>query len=993
MSDTIIQERYSLDFDANAAIDRLAALSKEADRLRVSIDKAKQSGQEYARQQEQLNRVEQQFLNLLNEEVTTYDGIVAKRKILAANLKTLEKGTAEYKARLSQVNDLEKREQNTITGLNAKITELRAKRAQLEIGTRSYLKVSRELSAAESKAAKATGDLTKGSGSFTQAIRGGVAAIGLTVGIQQVIQYGKEALQASAEKQQQKSALLTALNNQEDVQERLLAQADKLEANTLVDDDDIIALDRYLASLGLTEKQISSLNNASVQLAAVQGTTVRAAADKLIAAQSGQVKGIQKLVPEVRNLSKAQLAAGAAADLVAKKFAGSAEALTTGIIGFQNRIKDATENFKEGIGDSITGGIGNNVAAFSNLLGEGTEKGFSRFTTALQDTVKDIISIPAYAIASVKALLAGIGAAFDYVSNKAKIAVLDAKEGFLEAQKFFGLEKKGDLERISEIQRFRQVLQERNELGFFKTIGEAGKKAFDDALEGADAFGKAIKGEGTTGDTKAFLPTVKKDAEALKGSLAFLEAHLAKLKETLTKFTVADDKTALAPILQDIAILEQKIKNVKKLQDELLGKRIENFDQIDTTNIQAKTIADEQLKARIQEQFIRQESANRLRVIEEEQTAALSAIALTSKQREVIEAEFQAKREQLAIETDRAITANAIKQKQLELLELQRTATKPGENAEGIAKIRAELAALEAQLAALSNKEIKVDIKVDPESKKKAKNDVKEIANAAVALATAVSDAVQGIYDRQADRADAALEKQKNKLKDALANSEDFTAEQIKIERDRLDQFQKEQERAAARAKAFQTTQVIANTIIAVAKAAGQTGVGAPIAILGVLASLAAGFAAASALADNAFYDGIDYVPLGNNKKGRDTVPAMLHEGEGVLQADKNKAYAPTFKAMRRGEIPAEILNGFTQDWKGGSQYIPRSRRNALPESVNGMNVGGQNQNFYFQAKLNKLERESEQQTSLLEKIEANGRMSNTGRQVKKSAGSSKRFV
>ena len=991
MSDTLIQERYSLDFDANAAIDRLAALSKEADRLRVAIDKAKQSGHDYARQQEQLNRVEQQFLNILNEEVTTYDGIVAKRKILAANLKTLEKGTAEYKARLSQVNDLEKREQNTITGLNAKITELRAKRAQLEIGTRSYLKVSRELSSAESKAAKATGDLTKGSGSFTQAIRGGVAAIGLTVGIQQVIQYGKEALQASAEKQQQKSALLTALNNQEDVQERLLAQADKLEANTLVDDDDIIALDRYLSSLGLTEKQISSLNNASVQLAAVQGTTVRAAADKLIAAQSGQTKGIQKLVPEVRNLSKAQLAAGAAADLVANKFAGSAEALTTGIIGFQNRIKDATENFKEGIGDSITGGIGNNVAAFSNLLGEGTEKGFSRFTTALQDTVKDIISIPAYAIASVKALFAGIGAAFDYVSNKAKIAVLDAKEGFLEAQKFFGLEKKGDLERISEIQRFRQVLQERNELGFFKTIGEAGKKAFDDALEGADAFGKAIKGEGTTGDTKAFLPTVKKDAEALKGSLAFLEAELARLKETLTKFTVADDKTALAPILQDIALLEQKIKNVKKLQDELLGKRIENFDQIDTTNIQAKTIADEQLKARIQEQFIREESANRLRVIEEEQTAALSAIALTSKQREVIEAEFQAKREQLAIETDRAITANAIKQKQLELLELQRTATKPGENAEGIAKLRAELAALEAQLAALSNKEIKVDIKVDPD--KKAENDIKEIANAAVALATAVSDAVQGIYDRQADRADAALEKQKNKLKDALANSEDFTAEQIKIERDRLDQFQKEQERAAARAKAFQTTQVIANTIIAVAKAAGQTGVGAPIAILGVLASLAAGFAAASALADNAFYEGTDYVPLGSNKKGRDTVPAMLHEGEGVLQADKNKAYAPTFMAMRRGEIPAEILNGFTRDWKGGSQYIPRSRRNALPESVSGMNVGAQNQNFYFQAKLNKLEREAAQQTSLLEKIEANGRMNNTRRQVKKSAGSSKRFV
>lgn len=990
MADILIQERYSFDIDANAAVEQLAALSTEATRLRTAIDLAKKSGQEYAKSQEQLNRTEQQFLDILNAEVKTYDGIVAKRKILVASLKNLEKGSVQYINISKQVIDLQKREANTITGLNAKIAELRAQLAQLEIGSRAYLKTTKELVAAENKAAKATGDLTKGSGSFTQAIRGGIAAIGLTVGIQQVIQYGQEALKASAEKQQQKSALLTALGNEEAAQERLLAQADALEANTLVDDDDIIKLDRYLASLGLTEKQISSLNTASVQLAAVQGTTVRAAADKLIAAQSGQTKGIQKLVPEIKNLSKAQLAAGAAADLVAKKFAGSAEALTTGVIGFQNRIKDATENFKEGIGDAITEGLGNNLAALSNLLGEGTEAGFSRITKAVTKTVKDIISIPAFAIAGIKALFAGIGAGFEFLSDKAALAFVDTLTAYYNFKAAIGQADERDIKKLEDLQTRRVTLQIKTIQGFAASVSQAASFAYDDALKGADALGKAVVG-GAAGDGGGFFPKATGEAKALKGSLADLEAQLSKLKEKLTKFTVADDKTALAPLLQQIALLEKKIKDVEKLQDELLGKRITNFDEVDTTNIQAKTIADEQERARIQEQFIREETANRLRAIEEAQTAALQSAKLTSTQRENIEAEFQGKREQLAIETDRAITANAIKQKQLELAELERT-TSPGENKEGIAKLRAELAALQAQLAAIQNKEVVVKVTVDPD--KKVNEDLKAIADASIALATQVADAIQGIYDRQSQRADAAVEKQKSKLQEALSNSEDFTAEQIAIERDRLDQFQKEQERAAARAKAFQTAQVVANTIIAVSKAASQTGVAAPIAIIGVLAALAAGFASASALADNAFFEGTDYVGRGNNPKGRDTIPARLNEGEAVLQTDVNRDYHPTVKAVRRREIPADVLNSFIQDWKGGSQmYIPRSRRNALPESVSGINVGASNQNFYFQAKLQTLEREAAQQTYLLERIEANSRMGNTRRNVKPQRSNAKRFV
>lgn len=998
MADTLIQERYSLDFDAAQATENIIALAAETGNLRDSIDRAKLSGKQYEKDIKDLAAAEKLLIDVLSQEVNTYNAIVAKRRIMELGLSSLTKGSAQYARVTREITELEKRELNTIDGLNKKRQELRTQLGQLEIGSTKYKNTLKELNAAEAKAAKAAGDVTKGSGSFINSVKGGLAAIGITVGLQQVLNLGKEALQASAEKQQQKNALLTALNNQEDVQERLLAQADQLEATTLIDDDDIIALDRYLASLGLTEKQIGTLNNASVELAAVQGTSVRAAADKLIAAQSGQTKGIAKLVPEVKNLSKAQLAAGAAADLVAKKFAGSAAALNTGVAGLQNRLKDITEGFKEASGDAITRGFSKNIAAFSNLFGgEGGEQSLSRFTKALTDTIEDIISIPAYAVAGTKAVFAGIGAGFDFIKNRARIVFLDAQELFLKSQKFFGLQKEGDLERIAELQRARQVLQERNEEGFFGSVSSAAKRAFDEALQGTDDIAKGMKAIKKEGNDKGtdYLPVLKGEAKAVKGSLEDLEAQLGKLRERLNKFTAADDVKALTPVLQQIAALEKRIKAAKKLQDELLGKPIAPFEALTTKDVQQSQIAIEQARARIQEQSIKEQSAKKLRAIEEELTAELAAATLTTTQRENIEASFQAKREQLALETERAITANALTQKRLELAELQRTApTATGGNADGIAKAKTDIAELEASAAALANKEILVDVKVDPSAKGNLFEEYKEIADAAVALFNEVSNAVSAAFERGEQRAAAAVDAQKTKLQDALANSEDFTAEQITLERDRLDKLQKEQERAAARARAAQATQIAVNTILAVVKAAGQTGVAAPVAILGVLAAITAGIAAASALAGSAFYDGVDYVPLGNNPKGRDTVPARLHEGEAVIQADKNKAYHPVVKAIRRGEIPAEILNDYVASWKGGSQMsIPKNRRIPISETVSGMDIGGGKQNnFYFQAKLNKLEREAETQTQILYKIEQNSR-SNTTRQIRKPANRPDRFV
>ena len=996
MADTLIQERYQLDFDARQATENIVLLAIEADGLRASLDKAKTGTAQFEKAVLELARVEEMLVNALSQEVKTYDAMVAKRKLLQISLAGQTKGTELYRRTLLEIQKLEKAELTTIDGLNARRKTLQAQLNGLVIGSKEYARVLRELNALEKKTATETAGLAKSSGGFVSALRGGLASIGVVVGIQEAIRLGKESLDAFAEKQQQKTALLAALDNQEAVQERLIAQADALEGKTLVDDDDIIALDRYLASLGLTEKQISSLNNASVQLAAVQGTTVRSAADKLIAAQSGQIRGIVKLVPEVKNLTKAQLASGAAADLVAKKFAGSAEALTTGIIGARNELKDFAENFKEGVGEGIADGIGALASTvkvtFGGLFGEFTDEAKS----FIGDFLKEIFLLPANLVATVNAVVQTVKALFNGTLQNFQSVSLQIQEGYLDLKEaiFGGLDTE-DLLKSSRLAGERVKLALEDPFANGVGIVDIFQKGFRDAFAEADKFSKAYAAKLDETDRTPFLPNVPAKAKIVKGSLEDLEAQLTKLRDSVTKSVVATDVATLQPLLLEIQRLEERIKAAKKLQESLVPKQVE-IEVLETTDIQADFLAKELEKAKIEEQFIRQNSAERLRAIEEAQAAELSAAGVTSEQKLAIDARYQKERERLAIETDRRIATNALKQRSLELNELQRT-SKPGENLEAIAKLKAEIAALQAELSALQNRSIEIEVGFAASGKEKLKADIKEIGEAAINLGLEIAGALSGIFQRQEERANRAVENQKNKLEEALANSDEFSAEQIRLERDRLEKLQREQEKAAARARVVQIAQVAANVIIAVAKAAGQTGVAAPIAIISTLAAIAAGIAAASSIADSSFYEGTDFVQRGKNPKGRDTVPAKLDEGEAVIAAKTNQKYHPIIKAIRREQIPAEVLNDYVDFWrKGEGLKVPMAKRTEIPTSVynSASASNGGSQNYYFQAKLSKLEYEAETQTRLLERIEKNGRtVSGNSQQRRRTANRPERFV
>jgi hypothetical protein len=165
---------------------------------------------------------------------------------------------------------------------------------------------------------------------------------------------------------------------------------------------------------------------------------------------------------------------------------------------------------------------------------------------------------------------------------------------------------------------------------------------------------------------------------------------------------------------------------------------------------------------------------------------------------------------------------------------------------------------------------------------------------------------------------DKAIDKSKSALDEIRANSEDYNARQLEIEKERLENLENERARAVEREKTIAQVQLAINAAIAISKAAAEGGAAAPVTIALTLASLIAGLAQARVAAGNAFYKGVEYLERGNNKAGRDTIPAMLNEGERVITTDTNNKYWDVLSAVHNNRIPADVLNTFSKAYQQG---------------------------------------------------------------------------
>jgi hypothetical protein len=205
---------------------------------------------------------------------------------------------------------------------------------------------------------------------------------------------------------------------------------------------------------------------------------------------------------------------------------------------------------------------------------------------------------------------------------------------------------------------------------------------------------------------------------------------------------------------------------------------------------------------------------------------------------------------------------------------------------------------------------------------KDAEDKQKELLEQSANLIQGVSDNVFNVLNAQVQAyiagLDKAIDKSKSALDEIRANSENYNAQQLEIEKERLEKLEAERARAVEREKTLGLIQVGINAAIAISKAAADTGPGAPFAIALTLASLIAGLAQARVAAGNAFFHGVEYLERGQNKAGRDTIPAMLNEGERVITTDTNNKYWDVLSAVHKNRIPADVLNSFANAYQSG---------------------------------------------------------------------------
>lgn len=129
---------------------------------------------------------------------------------------------------------------------------------------------------------------------------------------------------------------------------------------------DLTILASEIAALGKTQPEIEKLMTAANALAEATGTNVTEAFKKLQSTYTGSVDELGKLIPELRTLSKEQLANGDAVDIVTAKFKDFVDVTGASTAQSIKNYSDAISTLKETLGQGW-------AEAFQPLVNAATE--------------------------------------------------------------------------------------------------------------------------------------------------------------------------------------------------------------------------------------------------------------------------------------------------------------------------------------------------------------------------------------------------------------------------------------------------------------------------------------------------------------------------------------------------------------------------------------------------------------------------------------------
>jgi hypothetical protein len=157
-----------------------------------------------------------------------------------------------------------------------------------------------------------------------------------------------------------------------EAEKRLTDYAKELQKNTIYEDDNTIALMSNLAAQGKQEEQIKKIIEAASNYASATGIDMDTAVKQLSSTLSGSARELGRQSIEIKNLTKEELEAGKAIDIVNRQYKDQAEIVGGSALGATKKLENAMGDLRETMGQVIATNFQPMVENIKNTVSETT---------------------------------------------------------------------------------------------------------------------------------------------------------------------------------------------------------------------------------------------------------------------------------------------------------------------------------------------------------------------------------------------------------------------------------------------------------------------------------------------------------------------------------------------------------------------------------------------------------------------------------------------
>ena len=213
----------------------------------------------------------------------------------------------------------------------------------------------------------------KGAKTSTDYFASGIKKLGGMIAgafaISSIVNFVKSSFQAYQTLQQAEIKLLTSLKGRKDIQEDFILQAKTLSSTTMFSRIDIMNAQMFAASLQLTEEQIKKIIPVAINMSTVFGTDIQTAVFQLAKTLSGTLpRGSLAAIQGLKNLTKEELQAGKAIDIVRLAVEGQAAAINDTALGSIDKLNKSWTSLKRNFGEGISPAVKDFVDSLNSAI-------------------------------------------------------------------------------------------------------------------------------------------------------------------------------------------------------------------------------------------------------------------------------------------------------------------------------------------------------------------------------------------------------------------------------------------------------------------------------------------------------------------------------------------------------------------------------------------------------------------------------------------------